>query len=568
MSILFISLISTLSGLTAIVMGITVFCIKIRLSEHNFQHQQDLLFEINNLPFTYSMNKLENLSKYSEEIAANYLTWKTNYEKFLKFEKETIEKEILDVKKLADTKKYFRFFLGLKSLSVQVANYEKISLELFSDIENLTNEELKLRIESAELKKYYLSLKQETDKNYLGFDKVRDKIEGMEKNINTLLDRFEEFLQIGNYEQAKYVLRTTADGLKVYAKVVQKIPKIFLIIGRIIPCSIKRIENNLAELRKETSFLDGTRFNFLKISTERAINQLNEYACDLQYIKASKLVAKALQDINNFEAILNKQLKAKEMLNDMFLVFEKAFIDMRETQQNLNKNIYMHQKSVQLSQTTVQLMTISAKKWNEIERMYELTVSELNKDKITRDPIEILESIYYISKKMLEEANNIRRKADVVAQLKDKNIYLEELKKYKNSIATIKLNSHLTNVRYALQEAAISVEVLSEITNAIDTQLKKPRLDEEKVDNLFFDLKNHINRINLISKEKEWNSEKIEELLSIANRYRRVKPDYEIKLSQAESWISNNNHDKARELIEHVLNSVDQNILRKFNGNV
>ena len=514
----------------------------------------------------------EAIDKYKSE--KENLDSKINYLKENMEDKEQITNFLKEEKELEKNlqNKFKNINVVSKNLENEIKDYETTEIELNNLIKNIKDEENKIKkylnilkeniIEAKQAKKSKIIVK-ETEKSYLEYLDIENKLKDLRENLDNLLD--EQKLNI-QYQNNIEKLELSNKNLKVDISSLEE---------NISKNSEKKenLENEISELKIKEENLD--------LKLKKYINLLGELE-KLENFKDKKLEDK-LKKTTEID-ILKKELVSK---NDLFKATNIEMIEKKLSDfQELEKELKLLEEQKIIFETEIKTLKKSSKELSDKICPFLNEKCQNLEDKEAED--------YFFSKISIktEDLENLKKDIEEKTQiLVEKAVFEDKKKQYFELEKSIKdLELSLKNEEVNLKEIELDIKNLDmDIQKLIENQeFQNSQMLREKKKELEVELRNlNLNekRENLknllenleIEKEKILkNQNSIESnLKEIDNYSKKIKEDTNKNIENIKSEIKtfeNKLDDLKNPYNEYIKNNVLaedlENLLLKVNKNI
>ena len=482
---------------------------------------------------------------------------------FLKEEKE-LEKNLQD--------KFKNINVVSKNLENEIKDYETTEIELNNLIKNIKDEENKIKkylnilkeniIEAKQAKKSKIIVK-ETEKSYLEYLDIENKLKDLRENLDNLLD--EQKLNI-QYQNNIEKLELSNKNLKVDISSLEE---------NISKNSEKKenLENEISELKIKEENLD--------LKLKKYINLLGELE-KLENFKDKKLEDK-LKKTTEID-ILKKELVSK---NDLFKATNIEMIEKKLSDfQELEKELKLLEEQKIIFETEIKTLKKSSKELSDKICPFLNEKCQNLEDKEAED--------YFSSKISIktEDLENLKKNIEEKTQILVEKVVFEDKKKQyfelEKSIKDLELS--LKNEEVNLKEIELDIknldmdiqklienqefqnsQMLREKKKELEVELRNLNLDEKREN-----LKNLLENLELEKEKILKNQNSIESnLKEIDNYSKKIKEDTNKNIENIKSEIKtfeNKLDDLKNPYNEYLKNNVlaedIENLLLKVNKNI
>lgn len=532
-------------------------------------------------------NKIFNTQIYKEmydsflkEAVDKYKSEKENLDSKINYLKENMEdreqitnflKEEKDVEKnLQDNFKNIN--VVSKNLENEIKEYETTEIELNNLIKNIKDEENKIKkylsllkeniIEAKQAKKAKIIVK-ETEKSYLEYLNIENKLKDLRENLDNLLE--EQKLNI-QYQNNIKILKLNNENLKT---------DIINLEENILKNSVKKenLENEISNLKIKEENLD--------LKLKKYVNLLDELE-KLENFKDKKLEDK-LKKTTEID-ILKKELVSK---NDLFKTIsieelEKKLSDFQE----LEKELKLLEEQKIIFETEIKTLKKSSKELSDKICPFLNEKCQNLEDKEAED--------YFSSKISIktEDLENLKKDIEEKTQiLVEKEIFEDKKKQYfelEKSIKDLELSSkneevNLKEIELDIKNLDIDIQkliknqefqnsqMLREKKKELEVELRNLNLDEKREN-----LKNLLENLELEKEKILKNQNSIENNLKEIDEYsKKIKEDTNKNIEDIKSEIKtfeNKLDDLKNPYNEYLKNNILaedlENLLLKVNKNI
>ena len=484
----------------------------------------------------------------------------TNFLKVEEIIKNTLNKDFLETTEI------------INKLSNEIKDYETTEIELNNLIKNIKDEENKIKkylsllkeniIEAKQAKKSKIIVK-ETEKSYLEYLDIENKLKDLRENLDNLLD--EQKLNI-QYQNNIEKLELSNKNLKVDISSLEE---------NISKNSEKKenLENEISELKAKEENLD--------LKLKKYINLLDELE-KLENFKDKKLEDK-LKKTTEID-ILKKELVSK---NDLFKTINIEELEKKLSHfQELEKELKLLEEQKIIFETEIKTLKKSSKELSSKVCPFLNEKCQNLEDKEAED--------YFSSKISIktEDLENLKKDIEEKTQiLVEKAVFEDKKKQYFELEKSIKdLELSLKNEEVNLKEIELDIknldmdiqklienqefknsQMLREKKKELEVELRNLNLDEKREN-----LKNLLENLELEKEKILKNQNSIENNLKEIDEYsKKIKEDTNKNIESKKSEIKtfeNKLDDLKNPYNEYLKNNVLaedlENLLLKVNKNI
>ncbi|WP_338948330.1 SMC family ATPase [Fusobacterium nucleatum] len=482
---------------------------------------------------------------------------------FLKEEKE-VEKNLQD--------NFKNINVVSKNLENEIKDYETTEIELNNLIKNIKDEENKIKkylsllkeniIEAKQAKKSKIIVK-ETEKSYLEYLEIENRLKDLRENLDNLLE--EQKLNI-HYQNNVKILKLNNENLKNdiinleenISKNSEKKENLESEISNLkikeedLDLKLKKYINLLDKLEKLENFKDKKIEDKLKKTTE--IDILKKELVSKNALFKTISIEELEKKISNFQE-LEKELK---LLEEQKIIFETEIKTLKKSSKELSDKIcpFLNEKCQNLedkeaedyfsSKISIKIEDLENLKKN-IEEKTQVLVEKVSFEDKKKQYFELEKSIKDLELSLKNEEINLKeieldiKNLDMGIQkfienqeFQNSQMLREEKKELEVELRNLNLDEKIENLKNLLENLEIEKEKILKNQNSIESNLKE-------IDEFSKKIKEGINE-NIESKKSE--------IKTFENRLDDLKNPYN-------EYIKNN---VLAEDLENLLIKVDKNI--------
>lgn len=496
---------------------------------------------IKSMPLTFKLNKARSLSKVNEVIEKDIDGYIESYETIQKaIERMDIlfadASDAVEVDELEMSQTYVDEISSLVSITL------KNVIKLNEKLDNVLEQELKLRSEVTTFKERFRSIKETLNKRSGVLNFSEEVIEEYTKSAENEFSAFDEWMYISEFDKAETSLQKIDATLGKLDEMLNQLPELLPVAKEIIPNKIANVSSLYSEVLDSNLYVENL-----------------DVTQSLATISAS--LSTDLSDLRSGE--VDKVKKSLDLSNK----------DLDELANKLTLELKSNENLVNLNSTVKESLVEIVDKQNHVAELYEdlseryvfnnfkesLDSLDQRVDKITREHLSICDSFKKKMpvSKMLEELTVfndklIQLKLDIEKLRIDIDAILSEEKRANQQLlklyliineVSVKINEHQipsisndyqSDVEIAKQHITNIENILSEDT--LNTSLLNSTLTES-IDYIY-KLYNNVNNIVGMALM-------VENAIVFANRYRTSSPMIDSELSKGELFFRNGEYTHA-----------------------
>lgn len=310
-------------GLFAIVLVIiivvTLIFINNKRSKQYKEHLDNLAIlknKIIDIPVLSELNKVEGLIK-NKKLELKYENWHDNFQTIKEKKIPKITDMILETEYLIEKRDYKQATSKIAKIELEIHQLKTRTNNILKDIKTVTTSEERNRTAITKLKTKYRELYEIFSNSSNSYITIKNPIEDQFQIIDKKFDKFEELMEINDYEEVIILIKSINKKLMNLDIVMKELDDIILLGKTYIPKKIDDIGGIYSKMIKEGFILDhlNIEYNVEEIATK--INLIFERLNKLDTKDSLFELKVFIEYFDNLYRSFEKERKSKKELNDL-----------------------------------------------------------------------------------------------------------------------------------------------------------------------------------------------------------------------------------------------------------
>lgn len=515
--------------------------------------------DIMNRNVTGELQRVKSLNL-SGETQDKFEAWKSTWDQILTRDLPDIEEYLLDAEEAADRFRISTAKKNLKEVENVLQNIEELIEKMFKELDDLLDSEKQSRKQIEEIQPRIKELRHSLLQNRYLYGEAEPKFEAQILELQQLLERYQEEVELGNYYEAKDLVVQLTDSVDDVAEKLEEFPVIYKKCKTDVPDQITDLLAGINQMKDE-----GYRIEHLGLEKElnNYLDQLSisvKQLEDLEMDHVYELIQAIEERLTEIYEMLEEEAKAKSYIESHITsvksTLASAITDFKET----NEEVDLLQQTYYLEENDLELYANLDKWIHQLEKQIAQIEMDLESEsqtyvtlkdqlKSTKDD---LEQLHHSHKEFKEQLQTIR-KDEIEAREKVVNL------KRQLFDANKKLqNSNLPGVPSYLWNL---VDEATDRSDLVIEKLEKQPLDMGEVMHALSEAENTVNTLVNQSDAMIEQAYLVERVIQYANRYRSKYPLLATKLQEAETKFRNYEYEQALDISANALEEIEPGAL-------
>lgn len=512
--------------------------------------------EIENRPFSTQLARVKGL-RLAGETETQFEKWKAEWEEILNTTLPEIEETLIDIEEEAD--RYC--FIGCKKMLLAAnGRLEEIESSLdniVKEIDELTSNEKNNRDKVAKLHEQYQELKSSLHKNSLvlgisypvWFEKF--------KTTTEWFDQYNRAQEGGDYLQAKDMLEAIESVFKQINEAIDLTPNLINQIEQEVPAQLKDVELAIQEMKEKGYQIEhtGVENRLKEVSTKK--HEVVSYMEKGQVKNMQSWLEHLTQEIETIYTSLEEEVEAKAYVLSMMDHVSSYTDKLKERYEHVVYESSKTKQSYAWEREWEEELSSIKKEFQEIEVIAERL--HIPKEEVPQQYPTLKPEIVLFEEKRELLLQALKSFEENLSQLRDEELQaIELLKRMKQTIIKIKVNLRKSNLPGVPDHLLSGLTIADEAIGELESKLAEVPVHMHKIQHQLQETRTQVESVSQVAKSVIAQAKRAEQLIQIANRFRRSNEEVRMLLMDAEDAFRKLQFREAVELAEEALDLGDK----------
>ncbi|WP_027964244.1 septation ring formation regulator EzrA [Halalkalibacillus halophilus] len=501
-----------------------------------------------------------NLTGETEQL---FESWRSEWDEINDHVFTNIEEDLLDAEESAEKYKFGKTSRVLNHVEQRLVKVEKTIDDIFEEVDRLLHSEQDSREEAEKIMPHIREVRKKVLQNGYQLGKAEVVFEVELDEIQSLMLRYEELTEAGNYSEAYQVIQEVKGRLDELNRKVEAFPELYRSCKQVIPDELDQLYNGLKEMRDDD-------FRVQHLGLEKEIQTHHE----------TLLTLVEQLDRGNDDGVEDKLDQIRSRMVEIYDELEKEAMDKNYVLQQEEKIQNDLEKARQIFSGTKESV-------REVKQNYQLKEEQQEQQYQLEKKLEKLEGqanqIHSFIHEEDKPYSTIR--VDIESWMEAHNYWQEEHTGFDEFLYNLRkdelnardhideLRKNISQVRQRLQKSNLPgvpnyvVELVEQSRSLIDESMEHLKVHPLDMDEISTSLKKAEKYVENATEQTELliqQAELTERVIQYANRYRSKYPVLAANIIEAERLFRDNEYESALNLAGESLEEIEPGALQKI----
>ena len=272
--------------------------------------------EINDLPIGFKLLRLEKIGNNNVVYAEVHREYKKKYDDLADEFNKDFATDYEACQRLLNEANYRKLAETIQVVENKLNTYDSKMKQLGEQIGQLTKDEDDTRNLEAELKTKNRECYEQYQKNHHELEILQDEFKEGFHQIDEKFKTYGEYMNRGNYTDAKEMLMMINDDLNEIEKQIQYAPKYTVVLTKDIPFAMNAVIDKYNDMQANGyplfHILASSTINNIKDRLTRIVSKLKYF----EYGEIDEQIAEIYKDIKDLDNQLNEEKKSRDLFDE------------------------------------------------------------------------------------------------------------------------------------------------------------------------------------------------------------------------------------------------------------
>ena len=503
-------------------------------------------------PILNELSKAESLVK-DDKTKIRFDEWQEKFDSIRNNDIPKVTDMLLEADACIDKRNYKELRPLLADIELKIYKLNEKTNKLLGEIKEITLSEERNRERIVKLKSDYRVIKSEYERDKTSYGEVGEAIELQFENIEKRFSEFELAMEKKDYDEINYIVKGIDEMVEHISYVIKEVPAVLIMCHELIPSKIEDISQIYIEMTRNMYQLDYLNVDYNIAETNKKLNDILDR---VKVLNLEDVVFELKTIIGYFDSLYNdfdKEKLARTKFEDDMKSFDYKLARTTKIVNGLVSQIKDFKTNYSLSEEDVNRIEIISKEVDSIKVSYkELKDCNSNHSfpytKLCKELDYLIIKLSKIDESLDYDVQNIGNMKEDESRAREQLDSINDLiKKAKNRIRLYNIPVIPTNYYVELDDAKEAIREINKELNKKPINIDTLNIRVDTARDLAFKVFNTTNELLKYVMMAE-------ETIVYGNRYRSVKEQVNVGLTQAERLFREGEYKKS---LEEAMNAID-----------
>ena len=503
-------------------------------------------------PILNELSKAESLVK-DDKAKVRFEEWQNKFDNIRNNDMPNITDMLLQADDYVEKRNYKSLRPLLADIELCIYRLNEKTSKLLGEIKEITLSEERNRERIVKLKSDYRVIKAEYERDKGSYGEVGEAIELQFENIEKRFSEFEIVMEKKDYDEINYIVKGIDEMVEHISYVIKEVPAVLIMCHELIPSKIEDISKIYIEMTRDSYQLDYLNVDYNINETNKKINDILDR---VKVLNLEDVVFELKTIISYFDSLYNdfeKEKLCRIKFEDDMKSLEYKLVRTTKIVNGLLSQIKEFKTTYSLSDEDEERINTISKEVDSIKVSYKELKDCNNNHSFPYS--KICKELDYLIIKLSKIDESLDYDVQTLGNMKeDESRAREQLDSINDLIKKAKSRIRLYNIPIIPDNYYVELEDAKDAIKEINKELNKKPINIDTL-NIRVDTARDLafkvfNTTNDLLKYVMM----AEETIVYGNRYRSIKEQVNIGLTQAEKLFRDGEYKKS---LEEAMNAID-----------
>ena len=518
--------------------------------------------DIMNKPVSDELSRVKqlNMTGQTEEL---FDGWRQGWDEIVAVQLPDVEELLFDAEEYTDKFRFNKTKEVLSRIDQVLTDTEKKIEQILNELNELVGSEEKNREEIQALQEEFRNSKKQLLAYRHTYGQTAKHMEAVLDKLSEQIKQFNELTDQGNYLDAREIVLSLAEEMKIVAYKMETVPKLITDFENVLPSQLSELEAGYVEMKEQGYTLDHIEVDKEVASLKDTLQHFNKSLEELQVEEVEAGIQEIKVKVENLYDLLEKEVHAKHFVEQYRDQTTEGLIKAKEDNDDIQSEVSIVKQGYHLHDTDLSTPNEIDKKIIQLSKRHEML---MHKEETNATAFSNLSDELKDIRSGLEELNQQQSEFSVYLQnlRKDELATREKIQELKKKVAEASRMISKSNVPGLPADYKDLLDEVHRKIEQVNASLTEKPLNMKFIQETLLDAEDTVDHFYTKTGGLIENVLLSEKIIQYGNRYRSKYSSVREGLQTAEEAFRQYDYRKALEEAATTIEKVEPGALKKI----
>ena len=518
--------------------------------------------DIMNKPVSDELSRVKqlNMTGQTEEL---FDGWRQGWDEIVAVQLPDVEELLFDAEEYTDKFRFNKTKEVLSRIDQVLTDTEKKIEQILNELNELVGSEEKNREEIQALQEEFRNSKKQLLAYRHTYGQTAKHMEAVLDKLSEQINQFNELTEQGNYLDAREIVLSLAEEMKIVAYKMETVPKLITDFENVLPSQLSELEAGYVEMKEQGYTLDHIEVDKEVASLKETLQHFNKSLEELQVEEVEAGIQEIKVKVENLYDLLEKEVHAKHFVEQYRDQTTEGLIKAKEDNDDIQSEVSIVKQGYHLHDADLSTPSEIDKKIIQLSKRHEIL---MHKEETNATAFSNLSDELKEIRSGLEELNQQQSEFSVYLQnlRKDELATREKIQELKKKVAEASRMISKSNVPGLPADYKDLLDEVHRKIEQVNASLTEKPLNMKFIQETLLDAEDTVDHFYTKTGGLIENVLLSEKIIQYGNRYRSKYSSVREGLQTAEEAFRQYDYRKALEEAATTIEKVEPGALKKI----
>lgn len=518
--------------------------------------------DIMNKPVSDELSRVKqlNMTGQTEEL---FDGWRQGWDEIVAVQLPDVEELLFDAEEYTDKFRFNKTKEVLSRIDQVLTEIEKKIELILSELNELVGSEEKNREEILALQEEFRNSKKQLLAYRHTYGQTAKHIETVLDKLSEKINQFNELTEQGNYLDAREIVLSLAEEMKLVAYKMETVPKLITDFENVLPSQLSELEAGYIEMKDQGYTLDHIEVDKEVASLKETLQHFNKNLEELQVEEVEEGIQEIKVKVENLYDLLEKEVHAKHFVEQYRDQTTEGLIKAKEDNDDIQSEVSIVKQGYHLHDADLSTPNEIDKKIIQLSKRHEML---MHKEETNATAFSNLSDELKEIRSGLEELNQQQKEFSVYLQnlRKDELATREKIQELKKKVAEASRMISKSNVPGLPADYKDLLDEVHRKIEQVNASLTEKPLNMKFIQETLLSAEDTVDHFYTKTGDLIENVLLSEKIIQYGNRYRSKYSSVREGLQTAEQAFRQYDYRRALEEAATTIEKVEPGALKKI----
>ncbi|PFG05108.1 septation ring formation regulator EzrA [Bacillus sp. es.034] len=518
--------------------------------------------DIMNKPVSDELSRVKqlNMTGQTEEL---FDGWRQGWDEIVAVQLPDVEELLFDAEEYTDKFRFNKTKEVLSRIDQVLTDTEKKIEQILNELNELVGSEEKNREEIQALQEEFRNSKKQLLAYRHTYGQTAKHMEAVLDKLSEQIKQFNELTDQGNYLDAREIVLSLAEEMKIVAYKMETVPKLITDFENVLPSQLSELEAGYVEMKEQGYTLDHIEVDKEVASLKETLQHFNKSLEELQVEEVETGIQEIKVKVENLYDLLEKEVHAKHFVEQYRDQTTEGLIKAKEDNDDIQSEVSIVKQGYHLHDADLSTPSEIDKKIIQLSKRHEML---MHKEETNATAFSNLSDELKEIRSGLEELNQQQSEFSVYLQnlRKDELATREKIQELKKKVAEASRMISKSNVPGLPADYKDLLHEVHRKIEQVNASLTEKPLNMKFIQETLLDAEDTVDHFYTKTGGLIENVLLSEKIIQYGNRYRSKYNSVREGLQTAEEAFRQYDYRKALEEAATTIEKVEPGALKKI----